>query len=156
MDCSTPGFPVHYQLLGMTQTHVHQVDDAIQPSHPLSSLILMPSIFPSNRVFQMGQFFASGGQNTGVSASVLQWVRTDFLQDELVGSPCSPRDSQESSPTPQFKSINSSVLSCLYDPTLTSIHAYLALTRWNFVNKAMSLLFNMLSRLVIAFLPRSF
>ena len=69
------------------------------------------------------------------------------------------RDSQESSPIPQFKSINSSVLSFLYSPTLTSIHDYwkktIALTTRTFVGKVMSLLFNMLSRLVIAFLPRS-
>ena len=53
----------------------------------------------------------------------LQWTpRTDLLLDGLAESPCSPRDSQESSPTPQFKSINSSVLSFLYSPTLTSIH----------------------------------
>ena len=52
-----------------------------------------------------------------------QWIfRTDFLLDWMVGSPCSPRDSQESSPTPQFKSINSSALSFLHSPTLTSIH----------------------------------
>ena len=52
-----------------------------------------------------------------------QWTpRTDLLSNGLVGSPCSPRDSQESSPTPQFKSINSSVLSFLHSPTLTSIH----------------------------------
>ena len=52
-----------------------------------------------------------------------QWTpRTDLLYDGLVGSPCSPRDSQESSPTPQFKSINSWALSFLYSPTLTSIH----------------------------------
>ena len=55
----------------------------------------------------------------------LQWTpRTDFLQDGLVGSPCSPRDSQDPSPTPQFKSINSSVLSFLHSPALTSIHDY--------------------------------
>ena len=54
-----------------------------------------------------------------------QWIfRTDLLKDGLVGSPCRPRDSQESSPTPQFKSINSSVLSLLHSPTLTSIHDY--------------------------------
>jgi len=54
-----------------------------------------------------------------------QWIcRTDLLQNGLVGSPCSPRDSQESSPTPQFRSINFSVLSFLYSPTLTSIHDY--------------------------------
>ena len=51
-------------------------------------------------------------------------LRTDLLEDGLVGSPCSPRDSQESSPTPQFKSINSSALSFLHSPTLTSIHDY--------------------------------
>ena len=48
MDCSSPGFPVHHQLLELAQTHVHQVSDAIQPSHPLLSLL--PSIFPSIRV----------------------------------------------------------------------------------------------------------
>ena len=65
---------------------------------------------------------------------------------------------KESSPTPQCKSINSSVLSFLYSPTLTSIHDYWknhTLTRQTFVGKVMSLLFNMLSRLVITFLPRS-
>ena len=51
MDCSTPGLPVHYQLTEFTQTHVHWVSDAIQPSHPLSSLLLQPSVFPSIRVF---------------------------------------------------------------------------------------------------------
>ena len=69
-----------------------------------------------------------------------------------------PRDSQESSPTPQFKSINSSALSFLHSPTLTSIHDYwetIALTRRTLVGKVMSLLLNMLSRLVITFLPRS-
>ena len=72
-------------------------------------------------------------------------------------SPCCPRDPQESSPTPQFKSINSSAFSFLYSPSLTSIHTEktMALTRWTFVDKVMSLLFNILSRWVIAFLPRS-
>ena len=52
MDCSMPGFPVHHhQLLEPTQTHVHRIGDTIQPSHPLSSLLLLPSIFPSIRVF---------------------------------------------------------------------------------------------------------
>ena len=75
----------------------------------------------------------------------------------MVSSPCSPTDSQESSPTPQFKSINSSALSFLYSPALTSIRdpgKTIALTRWTFVDKVMSLLFNMLSRLVVTFLPR--
>ena len=51
MDCSPPGLPVHHQLPEFTQTHLHQVDDAIQPSHPLSSLLLLPSILPNIRVF---------------------------------------------------------------------------------------------------------
>ena len=87
-----------------------------------------------------------------------QWIfRTDFFSDGRVGSPCSPRDSQESS-TPQFKSINHSVLIFLYSPNLTSIHDYwktIALTIKTFVGKVMSLLFNILSSFVIAFLPRN-
>ena len=82
----------------------------------------------------------------------------DLLQNGLVGSPCSPRDSQESSPTPQLKRINSSVLSLLHSPTLTSIHDHRknhSLTRWTSVGKVMSLVLDMLSRLVITFLPRS-
>ena len=51
MDCSTPGFPVHHQLPEPTQAHVRRVGDAIQPSHPLRPLLLLPSIFPSIRVF---------------------------------------------------------------------------------------------------------
>ena len=73
-------------------------------------------------------------------------------------SPCSPKDTQESFSTPQFKSINSSALSLLYGPTLTCIYDYwktIALTIQTFVGKVMSLLFNMLSRLVITFLPKS-
>ena len=82
IDCSMPGLPVHHQFPEFTQTHVHWVGDAIQPSHPLSSLLLPPSIFPSIRVFQMSQLFTSGGQSIGASASasVLQWIfRTPFL-----------------------------------------------------------------------------
>ena len=79
--------------------------------------------FPASGSFQMTQFFESGGQSIGVSASVLPMNIQDwFPLDELAGSPCSPRDPQESSPTPQFKSINSSVLRLLHSPTLTSIH----------------------------------
>ena len=83
-----------------------------------------PQSFPASGSFQMNQLFTSGGQSIGVSASTwgFQWTpRTDLLYNGLVGTPCSPRDSQESSPTPQFKSINSLVLSFLYSPTLTFI-----------------------------------
>ena len=76
---------------------------------------------------------------------------------KLVGSPCCPRDSQESSPAPHFKSINSLALNLLYGSTLTSVETTgktIALPIWSFVSN-MYLLFNMLSRFVIAFLPRS-
>ena len=81
--------------------------------------------FPASGSFQMNQLFTSRGQSIvfSPSTSVFQWtLRTDLHYDGLVGSPCSLRDPQESSPTPQFKSINSSVLSLLHSPTLTSIH----------------------------------
>ena len=84
-----------------------------------------PQSFPASGSFQMSQLLALGGQSTGISAlaSVLpKKSRADLLQNGLGGSPCSPRDAQESSPAPQFKSINSWVLSLLYSPILTSIH----------------------------------
>ena len=84
-----------------------------------------PQSFPASGFFQTSQFFTSGGQRIGVSASasVLPMNNQDwFPLDGLVGSPRSPRDSQEFSPTPQFKGINSLVLSFLYSPTLTSVH----------------------------------
>ena len=82
-----------------------------------------PQSIPASGSFPTSQLFAWGGQSIGVSASASVWTpRNDLLQDGLVGSPCSPRDSQESSPTPQLKSISSSVLSFLHSPTLTSIH----------------------------------
>ena len=70
MDCSTPGFPVHYQLPELAQTHVHGVGDTIQPSSvvPFSS---HPQSFPASGSFPMSQFFTSGGQSIGVSASTL-------------------------------------------------------------------------------------
>jgi len=126
MNHSTPGLPVHHQLPEFTQTHVHRVSDAIQPSHPLSS----PSP-PAPNPSQDQSLFQWVNSSHEVSKVLefqlqhqsFQWTpRTDLLYDGLVGSPCSPRNSQESSPTPQFKSINSSVLSFLYSPTLPSIH----------------------------------
>ena len=116
---STPGLPVNHQLPEFTQTHVHRVSDAIQPSHPLSSLS-PPALNPSQHqnLFQWVKS-AWSGQSTGVSAlaSFLPKKSQADLHNGLVGSPCSPRDSQDSSPTPQFKSINSSVLNFLHSPT---------------------------------------
>ena len=86
-----------------------------------------PQSFPASGSFQMSQLFASGGQilEFQLQHQSFQWKpSTDLLYDGLVESPCSPRDSQESSPTPQFKSINSSVLSFLYSPTLKSRRDY--------------------------------
>ena len=123
MDCSTPGLPVYHQLPEFSQTPVHWVSDAIQTSHPLSS--------PSPPAFNLSQhqglfkWVSTSHQVARVLEFQLQhqsfqWVfRTD---DGLVGSPCSPRDSQESSPTPQLKSINSLALSFLSSPTLIFIH----------------------------------
>ena len=101
--------------------------------HPVISSSVVPfsscpQSLPASESFPMSQLFAWGGQSTGVSALAsflpknTQGPRADLLQNGLVGSPCSPRDSQESSPTPQFKSINSLALSFLHSPTLTSIH----------------------------------
>ena len=128
MNRGTPGLPVHHQLLEFTQTQVHRVSDAIQPSHPLSS-----SFPPAPNPSQHQSLFQSINSSHEV-ANVLEFQlqhcsfqrrpRTDLLQDGLAGSPCSLRDSQESSPTPEFKSINSSALSFLHNPTLTSIHDY--------------------------------
>jgi len=134
--------------------------------HPTISSSLSPSppTFNLSQHQGLSQWVSSSHQVAKVLEFQLQhqsfqWIfRTDLLQNGLLGSPCSPRDSQESSPTPQFKSINSLTLNFLYYPTLTSIHDYKknhSLTRQAFVGKVMSLLFSILSRLVITFLPRS-
>ena len=127
MACSMPDFPVHHQLPEFTQTHLHWVSDAIQPSHPLLSPSPPAFNLSASGSFPVSQFFTSSGQSIGLSAStsVLPMNTQDwFPLGWTVGFPCSPRGSQESSPTPQFKSINSSALSFLYSPTLTSIHDY--------------------------------
>ena len=69
MDCSTPGFPVHHQFQELAQTQVHWVGGAIQPTHLSCPLLLLPSIFPASGCFPMSQFFPSGSQSTGASAS---------------------------------------------------------------------------------------
>jgi len=120
MNCSTPGLPVHHQLPEFTQTRVHRVSDAIQPSHPLSSPS-PPAPSPSQHQ-GLFQWVNSSHEVAKVLEFQLQHhsfqrnPKADLLQNGLVGSPCSPRDSQESSPTPQFKGINSSVLSLLHSP----------------------------------------
>ena len=159
MNHSTPGLPVHHQLPQFTQTHVHWVGDAIQPSQPLWS----PSPPALNLSQHQGLFKWVSSSHQGAKVlefqlqhQSFQWIfRIDFLLDGQVGSSCCPRDSQESSPTRQFKSINSSALSFLSPTQKVQLsHPYMttektiALTRQTLVGKVMSLLFNMLSRLV--------
>ena len=104
--------------------------------HPTISSSVVPFFsrlqsLPASGSFPMSQFFRSGSQSIGISASasvlpinIQNWFPLGLISLRLVGSPCSPRDSQESSPTPQFKSINSLAFSFLYSPTLTSRHDY--------------------------------
>ena len=126
MNCSTPGLPVHHQLPEFTQTHVHQVGDATSSHlilcHPL---LLLPPIPPSIRVFSnestlcmrwpkywsFSFSISPSNEHPGLISSRIDWL--DLL---------AVQGTQESSPTPQFKSINSSALSFPHSPTLTSIH----------------------------------
>ena len=122
---STPGLPVHHQLPEFTQTHVHRVGDAIQPSHPLLSPSLLPPIPSSIRVFSSESTLlmrwpkywsfsfsiSPSNEHPGLISFRMDWLDLLAVQGNL-----------ESCPTPQFKSINSSVLSFLHSPTLTSIH----------------------------------
>ena len=127
MDHSMLGLPLPHHLPELTQTHVHWVDDAIQPSHPF----LYPS--PAFSLSQHQGLFkwvrslhqVAKGLEIQLQHQAFQWVfRVDFLWNWLVWSPCCPRDSQESSPTPQFKSINSLAFNFLYSRALTSIDDY--------------------------------
>ena len=140
VDCSTPGFPVHHQLPEPAQTHIHQVGDAIQPSHPLSSP--SPSAFNLSQHQGLFQGVSSSHQVAKVLELQLQhqsfqWIlRTDFLEDRLVGSPC--------------KTLKS-LLQCSVFFIVQVSHPYIttgktiAFTIWTFVSKVMSLPFNMLS-----------
>ena len=129
MDCSIPGLHDLLYLPEFAQTHVHWVDDAIQAYRPCHPLLLLPSIFPSIRVF------------SNESAIHIRWpkywnfsfrVNTSHEYSELISfkidwfdlCPQETEDSQESSPTPQFKSIISLALSLLYCPTLTTAYDY--------------------------------
>ena len=104
MNCSTPGLPVHHHLLEFTQTHVHLVSDAIPPSHPRSSP--SPPALNASQHHSLFQWVNSSHEVAKVLEFQLQHQsfqrnpRTVLLQNGLVVSPCSPRDSQESSPTP--------------------------------------------------------
>ena len=127
MDCNMPGLPVHPQLPEFTQTLSIK---SVMPSNLLilcRPLLLHLQSFPASGSFQMSQFFHQVAKvlEFQLQHQSFQWIfTTNFLYNGLVGSPCSPRDSQESSSTPQFESIYSFALSFLYSPTPTSIHDY--------------------------------
>ena len=123
MDCSMPSFPDRY-FPELAQTHVHWVSDVIQPSLSVTPFSSCPQSFPVSGSFPVSQLFTSGDQSTKASpsASVPPVNIQGWFSLGVVWFPCIPRDSQESSPTPQFKSINSLALSFLYGPNLTSTH----------------------------------
>ena len=157
---ATPWTAAHQASLSITNSQslleLMSIESVMPSNHLLlcRSLLFLPSVFPSIRDFlhQVAKVLELQLQHQ----SFQQIFRVDFLYDGLVESPYSPRDSQESSPTLQFKSISSLVPSLIY--RLISMHNYwekTALTIHTFVGKVISLLFNTLSRLVVAFLPRS-
>ena len=161
MDCSMPGFPVfHYQ------THVHWVNDAIQPSSV--TLFSCLQSFLASGSFPMSQLFISGGQSTGASASVLPMNIQGWVPLGLTGliSLLSKGFSRVFSSTTvwkhQFFWLSAFFMVQLSHPYMTTGKTIalttgktIALTRWTSAGKVMSLLFSTLSRFVIAFLPRS-
>ena len=160
MDCSTPGFPVHHQLPELAQTHVHRVGDAIQPFHPLSSLLHPPSIFPSIRVFSKESVLCIGPKYWSFSFNIspskehpgLISFRMDWL-DLLAIQGTLKSLLQHHSSKASILQHSTFFIVQLSHPYMTTGKT-IALTRWVFVGKVMSLLFNMLSRLIIAFLPK--
>ena len=162
MDCSTPGLPVHHQLPEFTQTHLHQVSDAIQPSHPLSSPSPLAPIPPSLRVFYSGSTLrmrwpkywsfsfsiSPSNEHPGLISLRMDWLDLLAVQGTLKS-------------LLQHHSSKASILWCSAFFTVQLAHPYMTtgktitLTRRTFVGRVISLLFNMLSRLVITFLPRN-
>ena len=163
MDWSTPGFPVHHQLPDLAQTHVHWVGDAIKSSHPLLSASppafnlsqhqsLFKSINSSNqvaKVLELPSFSISpSNEYSGLISFKMDWLNLLAVQGTLK----SLLQHHSSKVSILWHSVFFMVE--LSHPCMTTGKT-LALTRWTFVSKVMSLLFNMLSRLVITFLPRS-
>ena len=122
---SPPGLPVHHQLRSLPK--LTSIESVMPSNHLiLCRPLLLPPILPSIRVFSIESALHMRWPKYlefQLQHQSFQWTpRTYLLSDGLVGSPCSPRDSQESSLAPQLKSINSLALSLLHSPTLTSIH----------------------------------
>ena len=162
MNRSTPGLPVHHQLLEFTQTRVHRVSGAIQPSHPLLSSLLLPPIPPSIRVFsnestlhmrwpKYWSFTLSispSNEHSGLISFRMDWVVLLAVQGTLKSL------LQHHSSKASILLHSDYFIVQLSHPYMTTGKT-IALTRRTFVGKVISLLFNMLSRLVITFLPRS-
>ena len=162
MNRSTPGLPVHRQLPEFTQTHVHGVSDAIQPSHPLSSYLPLPPIPPSIRVF------------SNESTLRMRWPKYWSFSFSIIPSKEIPGLISFRMDCLDLLAVQGTLKSLLqHHSSKASIlwlsaffpvqlsHPYMttgktiALTRQTFVGKVMSLLLNMLSRLVIIYFPRS-
>ena len=157
MDCSTPGFPVHHHLLELAR---FMSTESVMPSNHLFLFLSFTSC-PASGAFLMSQLFASGSQSIGASAlaSILSMTIRGWFPLGLTSliSLQSKGFSRVFSST-TVKKHHSSMLSLLYGPTLTPIHDYWKNHSFDYTDpvwNVMSLLFNMLSRLVIAFLPRS-
>ena len=161
MDCSTPGLPVHHQIPELTQTHIHWVRDAIQPSHPLSSpslptfnLSQNPGLFLwvhyLHHVDKYWSFSFSISPSNEYSGSIP--FRMDWL--DLLAVQGTLKSLQHHSSKASILRFSAFFIVQLSHPFMTTGKT-IALSRQTFVGKVMSLLFNMLSRLVITFLPRS-
>ena len=158
MDCSMTRFLVHHQLLELAQTHVHQVDNSIQPSHPLSS----PSPPAQHQGFfqwassshQVAKYWSfsfsisTSSEYSGLISLRIAWFDLLTFQGTLKSL------LQHHSSKASILWLSAFFIVQLSHPYMTTGKT-MALTRWTFVGKVMSLLFKMLSRLVIAFLPRS-
>ena len=162
MDCSMPGFSVYHQLPEFAPTHVHWVSDAIQRSHPLMSS--SPAAFNLSQKQGLFQWFISGGQSIGASASAsiqlqsFQWIfrlisfRIDWVDLLAVQGTLKSLLQHHSSKTSSLRS-SAFFMVQLSHPYMTT-GKIIALTIWTFVAKVMSLLLNILFRFAIAFLPR--
>ena len=162
MNRSTLGLPVHHQLLEFTQTHFHRVHDAIQPSHPLSALLLLPPNPPSVRVFssestlrmrwpKYWSFSFSiipSKEHPGLISFRMDWLDLLALQGTFKSL------LQHHSSKASILRLSAFFIVQLSHP-YTTTGKTIALTRWTLVGKVMSLLLNILSRLVIIFLPRN-